>query len=112
MLTPAEVSRVLDGMEGTHALMARLLYGTGMRLMECLRMFPKLPPPARFPDNAQPEPLLRRVIQPHEQTPGNRTSGRHGRAQAEARRPCLPDLVARRMINEVPGKPSEPLGRD
>lgn len=30
----------------------------------------------------------------------------------EARRPCLPDLVARRIINEVPGKPSEPLGRD
>lgn len=38
VLTPAEVSRVLDGMEGTHALMARLLYGTGMRLMECLRL--------------------------------------------------------------------------
>ena len=30
----------------------------------------------------------------------------------EARRPCLPDLVARRIINEAPGKPSEPLGRD
>jgi integron integrase len=38
VLTPAEVSQVLDGMEGTHALMARLLYGTGMRLMECLRL--------------------------------------------------------------------------
>lgn len=25
-------------MEGTHALMARLLYGTGMRLMECVRL--------------------------------------------------------------------------
>lgn len=30
----------------------------------------------------------------------------------EDRRPCLPDLVARRMINEVPGKPPAPLGRD
>ena len=30
----------------------------------------------------------------------------------EARRSCLPNLVARRMINEVPGKPPEPLGRD
>jgi hypothetical protein len=30
----------------------------------------------------------------------------------EARRSCLPDLVARRMINEVPGKPPAPLGRD
>ncbi len=31
----------------------------------------------------------------------------------EARRSGgLLDLVARRMINEVPGKPSEPLGRD
>lgn len=25
-------------MEGTHALMARLLHGTGMRLMECVRL--------------------------------------------------------------------------
>jgi integrase len=33
-----EVHRVLALMEGTHALMARLLYGTGMRLMECVRL--------------------------------------------------------------------------
>ena len=31
----------------------------------------------------------------------------------EDRRPCgLVDLLARRMINEVPGKPSAPIGRD
>ncbi|MRR50411.1 MAG: integron integrase [Rhodocyclaceae bacterium] len=38
VLTPAEVRAVLERMEGTHALMARLLYGTGMRLMECVRL--------------------------------------------------------------------------
>ncbi len=29
---------MLDGMSGVHGLMARLLYGTGMRLMECVRL--------------------------------------------------------------------------
>jgi integrase len=29
---------VLDRMASIHALMARLLYGTGMRLMECARL--------------------------------------------------------------------------
>ena len=38
VLTPAEVRAVLDRMEGTYGLMARLLYGTGMRLMECVRL--------------------------------------------------------------------------
>jgi len=38
VLTPDEVARVLACLEGTHALMANLLYGTGMRLMECLRL--------------------------------------------------------------------------
>jgi len=38
VLTRAEVHAVLERMEGTHALMARLLYGTGMRLMECLEL--------------------------------------------------------------------------
>ena len=38
VLSPAEVAAVLERMEGTHALMARLLYGTGMRLMECVRL--------------------------------------------------------------------------
>lgn len=39
VLTPTEVRRVLDHVEGrTHQLMARLLYGTGMRLMECVRL--------------------------------------------------------------------------
>lgn len=36
VLSREEVRRVLDGMSGTHQLMARLLYGTGMRLMECV----------------------------------------------------------------------------
>lgn len=38
VLTPDEVARLLACMEGTQALMARVLYGTGMRLMECLRL--------------------------------------------------------------------------
>jgi len=38
VLTVQEVQAVLERMEGTHGLMARLLYGTGMRLMECVRL--------------------------------------------------------------------------
>lgn len=38
VLTQREVVSVLDRMEGTHGLMARLLYGTGMRLMEVVRL--------------------------------------------------------------------------
>ncbi|MEW6414559.1 MAG: integron integrase [Pseudomonadota bacterium] len=38
VLSRAEVARVLERMDGTYGLMARLLYGTGMRLMECARL--------------------------------------------------------------------------
>jgi integron integrase len=38
VLTVKEVQAVLAGMSGTTALMGRLLYGTGMRLMECVRL--------------------------------------------------------------------------
>ena len=38
VLTQAEVKRLLDLMEGTPGLMARLLYGSGMRLMEGVRL--------------------------------------------------------------------------
>ncbi len=38
VLTQAEVQAVLRGMEGTHQLMAQLLYGCGLRLMECIRL--------------------------------------------------------------------------
>ena len=38
VLTTDEVQRVLDHMEGQTSLVARLLYGTGMRLMEGLRL--------------------------------------------------------------------------
>lgn len=38
VLTRDEVHAVLDRMEGGYGLMARLLYGTGMRLMECVRL--------------------------------------------------------------------------
>lgn len=38
VLTEDEVSALLAQMEGCHGLMAALLYGTGMRLMECVRL--------------------------------------------------------------------------
>lgn len=38
MLTRREVNLLLGRLSGTHALMAGLLYGTGMRLMECVRL--------------------------------------------------------------------------
>lgn len=38
VLTPAEVNAVLSRMSGTHGLIARTLYGTGMRLMECMTL--------------------------------------------------------------------------
>lgn len=38
VLTRQEVAAVLDRMSGVHGLMARLLYGTGMRLMDCVRL--------------------------------------------------------------------------
>jgi integron integrase len=38
VLTPCEVRTLFDQMEGTMALIARVLYGTGMRLMEGLRL--------------------------------------------------------------------------
>ena len=38
VMSRAEVNRLLAAMDGTFALIARLLYGTGMRLMEGLRL--------------------------------------------------------------------------
>ncbi len=38
VLTREEVRRVLGYMSGVHQLMARLLYGAGLRLMECVRL--------------------------------------------------------------------------
>lgn len=38
VLTKEEVQRVTAAMTGTTQLMARLLYGSGLRLMECLRL--------------------------------------------------------------------------
>jgi integrase len=38
VLTKNEVNQVLGGIQGLHQLMARLLYGCGLRLMECLRL--------------------------------------------------------------------------
>jgi integron integrase len=38
VLTREEVDAVFGRMAGTHRLMAHLMYGTGLRLMECLRL--------------------------------------------------------------------------
>jgi integron integrase len=38
VLTKDEVRGLLSHLEGTHGLMAALMYGTGMRLMECVRL--------------------------------------------------------------------------
>ncbi len=38
VLTREEVSRVLSHLHGTERLMASLLYGSGLRLMECIRL--------------------------------------------------------------------------
>jgi integron integrase len=38
VMTREEVRRVLREMQGTHLLMAKLLYGGGLRLMECVRL--------------------------------------------------------------------------
>jgi integron integrase len=38
VLTREEVGQVLSDLTGTHKLMAQLLYGSGLRLMECVRL--------------------------------------------------------------------------
>ena len=38
VLTQDEVKRLISKMDGTHALMSRILYGAGLRLMECIRL--------------------------------------------------------------------------
>ena len=38
VFTREEVKRVLEKLDGTHWLIAGLLYGSGVRLMECLRL--------------------------------------------------------------------------
>lgn len=38
VLIQAEVQRLLTAMTGKHALMAKLLYGGGLRLLECIRL--------------------------------------------------------------------------
>jgi integron integrase len=38
VLSHEEVARMLGALQGVHWLLAALLYGTGMRLMECLRL--------------------------------------------------------------------------
>ena len=38
VMTKEETLKVIDSLSGTHQLMAKLLYGSGLRLMECVRL--------------------------------------------------------------------------
>jgi integron integrase len=38
VLTREEVRQILDRLEGTHRLIAQILYGAGLRIMECVRL--------------------------------------------------------------------------
>jgi integrase len=38
VMTQTEALRVFENMQGTHLLMAKILYGGGLRLMECIRL--------------------------------------------------------------------------
>jgi integrase len=38
VLTPTEVRSVIERMQGTHRIISTLLYGSGMRLLECMRI--------------------------------------------------------------------------
>jgi len=38
VLTKEETLRLIGCLSGTHQLMAKLIYGSGIRLMECLRL--------------------------------------------------------------------------
>ncbi|HUG36033.1 MAG TPA: integron integrase [Candidatus Limnocylindrales bacterium] len=38
VLTPAEARAVLSGLEGAHRLAAELMYGAGLRVLECVRL--------------------------------------------------------------------------
>ena len=38
VFTPTEARRVVDHLAGTYRIMAQLLYGSGLRLMECVRL--------------------------------------------------------------------------
>jgi integrase len=38
VLTKEETLQVIGALSGTYVLMAKVLYGTGLRLMECLRL--------------------------------------------------------------------------
>jgi site-specific recombinase XerD len=38
VLSHAEVERLMEKLDGTHLLMAELLYGSGLRISDCLRL--------------------------------------------------------------------------
>jgi len=38
VLTPEEAARIISNLEGVYKLMASLLYGSGLRVMECVRL--------------------------------------------------------------------------
>ncbi len=107
VLNRAEVALVLERMEGVYGLMARLLYGTGMRLMECCRLrvkdidFVRHESLVRDGKGAKdrvtmlPETLVQ-VLQEHLAKRRRLYEDDHGKGMAEV---YLPDALARKYPN-------------
>jgi integrase len=96
ILTKEEVIRVTGFLSGTHRLMAKLLYGSGLRLMECVRLWVKdvdlhPRPQSGWPGRPQPAglacPISRRA------RTGRRFTGSPSpRSPGTRRRPLRPSL--------------------
>lgn len=95
VLTRAEVSAVLRGLHGTHSLIGRLLYGTGMRILEAMRLRVK---DVEFERRAI-------VVRDGRQGSGDRTSRKPDNTTAATvatRARCAPSRPRARMRPRVP----------
>lgn len=110
MLSREEVARLLDALEGTHRLVATLLYGSGMRLLECLKLrvkdidFPRHQVTVRQGKGRRDRrcPLPARLRRPFEAHLAH-VRRQHERDRAAGIGVRLPDALARKY----PGAPSE-----
>ncbi len=91
VLTKEEVQQVLAAMSGNYQLIAKLLYGSGLRLIECLRLRVKACPERsrRDVDFAQHQPALslskrHRARRQGEKGPHHRAPQQSHRAPSEA----------------------------
>lgn len=90
VLGQAEVQALLSAIpDGTHDLLARLLYGTGMRLLECLRL--------RIKDDKDRRVPLPQSLRPRLQTQRERALSVHAKDLADGHgRALLPFALARK----------------